>query len=157
VHINIVLRFSSFHVLFNCTIINIRLDNRWFCWNLKKNKCVMTVDGTDCRISQPWPFNRSYNRKWYSHKFHKAGVRYEIGVCIETGWICWYYGPIPCGTPDLSIFRMKLKSLLGENECVLADRGYRGDSQCFTPYDAESKETKEMIGNALARHKTVNC
>ncbi len=25
------------------------------------------------------------NRRWYSHKFKAAGVRYEVGVCIQTG------------------------------------------------------------------------
>jgi len=116
----------------------------------------MTVDGTDCRISQPWPYYQSNNRKWYSHKFHKAGVRYELGICIETGWICWYYGPIPAGTPDITIFRMKLKTLLEAWESVIGDKGYRGDEQCITYYDATTEEFEEMLGNCLARHETVN-
>ena len=54
------------------------------------------------------------------------------------------------------MFRMKLKSLLKPYESVMADKGYRGDLQCYTPYDAKTEEAEEMMGNVLARHETVN-
>ena len=45
------------------------------------NKFYISVDGTDCRIYEPEPFDT----KWYSHKFNGPGLRYEIGVCIVSG------------------------------------------------------------------------
>ena len=60
-------------------------------------RCKITVDGTDFRIQEPSPFDP----KWYSHKFRGPGLRYEIGVCIKTGWIVWVNGPFPAGAwPD---------------------------------------------------------
>ena len=47
--------------------------------------CRISVDGTDERICEPTPFGP----KWYSHKFHGPGLRYEIGIGIETGYIVW--------------------------------------------------------------------
>ena len=78
----------------------------------------MTVDGTDYSINEPQlrpgrPRPRSrkgkllpYNPKWYTKKYQGAGVRYEIGVCIQTGDIVWTNGPFPCGRwQDLKIFQ----------------------------------------------------
>ena len=36
----------------------------------------ITIDGTDCEINEPSPFDR----KWFSHKLRGAGLRYEIGI-----------------------------------------------------------------------------
>lgn len=53
----------------------------------------VTLDGTDCRIEEPRPFNK----KWFSHKFKAAGNRYEIGLSIVNGDIVWASGGFPCG------------------------------------------------------------
>jgi hypothetical protein len=57
--------------------------------NFLTNKCKISLDGTDCPIQEPQPFNKKY----FSHKFHGPGLKYKIGVCITTGWVCWYNGP----------------------------------------------------------------
>ena len=54
---------------------------------------LQTIDGTDFKVWEPHPFNPDY----FSHKYNHAGVRYEIGICIKTGWIVWINGPFPCG------------------------------------------------------------
>jgi hypothetical protein len=88
--------------------------------------CKMTVDGTDCKIWEPQPFNP----KWYSHKFKGSNVRYEIGLCIQTGWIVWLNGLFPCGAyPDLQIARSYLFHCLEIGEKVVADRGYRDSAE----------------------------
>jgi len=74
----------------------------------------ITVDGTDFWVPEPKPFNPDY----YSHKFNHAGLRYEIGICIVTGWIVWINGPFPCGPfpcgawPDMLFTMMKCTSLM---------------------------------------------
>lgn len=80
-------------------LFQVKWENRL---NADKGKtCKVTVDGTDCQIFEPRPFSK----QWYSHKFKKAGVRYEVAVCIQTGWIVWINGPYPCGAwPDIKIF-----------------------------------------------------
>ena len=67
---------------------------------------MLSVDGTDCPIEMT-------GKRWYGHKFKKPGVRYEVGVGIKTGDICWIKGPLPCGEyNDLMVFRLALKHCL---------------------------------------------
>ncbi len=55
--------------------------------------CWISVDGTDFRIREPTPFSP----KWFSYKFKGAGLRYEVGLLLETGDIVWVNGPFSCG------------------------------------------------------------
>ena len=113
----------------------------------------MSVDGTDCPIYEPSP----WNKKWYSHKFKSAGLRYEIGVGLQSGNICWVNGPFPAGSwPDLKIFKSKLVNRLGPNEKVEADRGYR-HHKCRMPGKFVSLSDKRAKSKARACHdETVN-
>jgi hypothetical protein len=112
----------------------------------------MTVDGTDCPICEPQPFSAH----WYSHKFKGAGLRYEVGVCIQTGDIVWVNGAYPCGSwPDLKIFRHRLKGMLGPNEMVEADKAYR-DEKCRLPGSYVSVADRQAHTRARARHEAVN-
>ena len=77
----------------------------------------MTIDGTDFRIREP----TNFDKKWYTPKFHGPGVRYEVGIAIQTGWIVWINGPYPCGTPaDLTIALDGIVHMFeGDERCVL--------------------------------------
>jgi hypothetical protein len=115
--------------------------------------CLMTLDGTDCRIYEPAPFNK----KWFSHKFKGPALRYEVGVCIQTGYIVWKNGPYPAGTwPDLKIARHKVLKKLRLNEKVLADGGYNDQrTYCETP-TGHNNSDQRMKQVARARHETIN-
>lgn len=52
----------------------------------------MSVDGVDCAINEPTPFNPGY----FSHKFRRAALRYEIGVTMD-GEAVLANGPLPPG------------------------------------------------------------
>ena len=81
----------------------------------------ITVDGTDFRIYEPFPFNPM----WFSHKFKGPGLRYEIGVSIKMARIVWVNGPFPCGShPDNVIAEEGLHDELEEGERYIADGGY---------------------------------
>jgi hypothetical protein len=108
-------------------------------------------------IQEPQPFSK----KWCSHKFLGAGLRYEIGLSIDRGDIVWVNGPFQCGKwPDISIFRFSLRSFLDENERVEADNGYVSEDPMFckapggisTAVDGRIEER----ANVRARHETVN-
>ena len=129
------------------------------CWENRfrgnsRKTCKVTVDGTDCRIYEPKPFNK----KWFSHKFWKAGLRYEVAVCIKTGDIVWTNGPFPCGRwPDIRIFRRNLIRMLGFGEMVEADLGYRGEPNYVrTPHNYLSRSDRRAKKKTRARHETVN-
>ena len=101
-------------------------------------------------------------KAWFSHKFGGPGVRYEVGVCILTGWIVWVLGPFPCGDwPDISIFRFALKNMLEPNERVEADDGYVGEDPLHVKAPAsmvhdQDEKRKIMRSRVRSRHETVN-
>ena len=114
--------------------------------------CLTTVDGVDFQIPEPKPFSKG----WYSHKFKGPGLRYEIVICITTGWIVAFNGPFKAGNwPDKRIFKSLLKTKLEPGEKVVADCGYKGDSSCVNP-DMGTNEQKAAMNAARARHETVN-
>ena len=86
--------------------------------------CKVSIDGTDFCIQQLKPFNKM----WYSHKFNRPGVQYEVAISIQGGDIVWVNGPFACGSwPDIKIFRQNLKHALLPGEKVEANLGYRGE------------------------------
>jgi DDE superfamily endonuclease len=115
--------------------------------------CLVTIDGTDCPINEPSPFSP----KWYSHKTNGPGLRYEVGVCIQTAHIVWVNGPYPCGAwSDYRISRDCLIWELCQGEKFLADGGYRdGGLYAVTPSGVNNAEER-MNQVARARHETVN-
>ncbi len=101
----------------------------------------VSLDGTDILIEEPQPFNK----KWFSHKFNKAGVRYEIGISIVGGDAVWASGGMPCGEwTDLKI-AMDLYVGFAGNEITLADKGYRRKEYFKQPYNRIGKKN---IGTA---------
>lgn len=115
--------------------------------------CKITLDGTDCPIDEPAPFHP----KWFSHKFRGPGVRYEVGLCIQTGWIVWVNGPFPCGSfPDLKIAREWIVFKLKKDEKILADGGYSDKNVFFDTPTGYRSPFQRMKKLARARHETVN-
>ncbi|KAG9414550.1 hypothetical protein AC1031_007957 [Aphanomyces cochlioides] len=111
----------------------------------------VSLDGTDFRINEPSEFDPTC----YSHKFHGPGLRYEIGLCIQTGRIVWAHGGVPCGTwPDLSLARSADCHAVNDGELTLADRGYADPRYFYTPtYYPETGSQQKQV---MVRHETVN-
>jgi hypothetical protein len=97
-----------------------------------------------------------------SYKFRRCGLRYEIGICILTGWICWLFGPLPAGDwPDVEIFRLCLKHMLEDKERVEADDGYVGEnpSHVKVPCSHVHGHDEKMLlvrTKVRRRHETAN-
>ncbi|KAL7523555.1 hypothetical protein ACHAWF_002737 [Thalassiosira exigua] len=112
------------------------------------NNCLLSVDGTDFLLAM------SYWSGFYSHKFKKCGLRYEVGLCILTGHICWWHGPFPCGKfNDDMIFNRALARDLEEGERVEVDMGYRNS---FPVTKCPPFVNDEMSARVRMRHETVN-
>ncbi len=114
----------------------------------------MSIDGTDFRIQEK-------GRKFYSFKFKKSALRYEVALCILTGDICWISGPYAPGIwNDLDIFRSSLATFLEPFERVEADDGYVGEApfkvKCPKSL-AIPKEQLAMMNRVRSRQETVNC
>ena len=80
-------------LLMSLTIVflQIKWENRFH--GNHGGSCLVTVDGTDFWIRELKPFTKDF----YSHKFVKAGLHYEVGVCIQTVLIVWINGPFVVG------------------------------------------------------------
>lgn len=113
----------------------------------------MSVDNTDFRIV-------GHGKQFYSFKFKKSALRYEVALCILTGDIVWINGPYEPGVwNDIAIFRDGIMHHLEDGERVEADDGYIGEAptyvkcpKCFT----NPRETLFMQQRVRNRQETVN-
>jgi hypothetical protein len=120
------------------------------------SQCKITVDSTDFRIMEPSPFDP----KWLSEKYNGPGVKYEVAVCIQSGWIVHTNGPYPCGQwHDLTVARDDLCYRLAdsdEDEMALADGGYSDGYSFFETPTGHNNADQRMKAVARARHETIN-
>jgi hypothetical protein len=111
----------------------------------------VTLDGTDCPIQEPQPFNE----KWYSHKLNGPGIRYELGLNIITADIVWVNGGYPCGEfSDLKLARQLYVDNVDECELTLADDTYK-DRRYFI-YPSRDNNTLREQKLLMSRHETLN-
>ena len=101
-----------------------------------------------------------YNKAFWSYKFKKSGLRYEVALCIKTGDICWWSGPYAPGVwNDGSIFKDGLVGYLEPGERVETDRGYQGSAPTHVkcPGNMTSDpNTAGMQQRFRSRQETVN-
>ena len=115
---------------------------------------MLSVDGTDFRLAM------GYSKPFWSYKFKKSGVRYEVGLCIRTGDICWWNGPYEPGIwNDEMIFKDALVSMLEYGERCETDGGYRGSAPEFVkcPKGVWGESGKWVMQQRVrSRQETVN-
>jgi hypothetical protein len=112
----------------------------------------VTIDGTDCRIQEPVP----YNSIWWSHKFNGPALKYELAVCIKTRDIVWLGGPWPAAVHDREVFDEALSDMLIPGEMVEADSGYNGRKKIATPGMGRSHRIRKVKSQARCRQENVN-
>jgi hypothetical protein len=122
------------------------------------NIFILSVDGTHCRIKEP---KKTPSGQWYSHKLNKPGVSYEIALDLKKSQISWTNGPFPAAKHDISIYKQEnsgLKWQIPDGKKVIADRGYRGETnkELCTPNIFDDDKTKLFKRRARARHESVN-
>jgi hypothetical protein len=120
---------------------------------------IITVDGTHCWVKEPSHPEWSQDREYYSHKFNKAGVNYELGIAISTSRLVWMNGPFKAGKSDNKIFRdFGLKDLLERiGKKAIGDKGYNGHRNVCSTFNAhDSRNVKKFKSRALKRHENFN-
>ena len=112
------------------------------------------MDGTDFRLAM------KYRKEFWSFKFKESGLRYEVGINIATGDICWWHGPFVCGKyNDLTIFQNALQLHLEDGERVEADMGYKGAAPFYVKCPGgvwSDPNTEELQKRVRSRHETCN-
>jgi hypothetical protein len=126
------------------------------------NIAKMTIDGTDFKVLERRDENQQFDKTMFSVKHKAAGLKYEVGVCIRTGYIVWINSPFKGGRGDLTIFKNGLQGLLEPGEKVHADRGYRfAQDHCFLPHDPRKRTINSYVRaiheGINRRFKTWNC
>lgn len=120
---------------------------------------VMTVDGTHCWIEEPEHPTWSRDTSYFSHKYNKAGMGYELGIHLWKPQLIWMNGPHKAGKNDAWV--LKNKGLLTKLQLIgkkaIGDLGYRGYQECISvpnPYD--SRRVQLFKSRACLRHETFN-
>jgi hypothetical protein len=124
-------------------------------------KLVMTVDCVDCMIREPKHPTYNQDSSFSSHKFKKAGLRYELAISVHTSDLIWVNGPYKCGSDaDITIFRSgglkdKMEQLPGK-KCI-ADRGYEAEPNLISiPNSLDEDYVHEFKSRARCRHENFN-
>jgi hypothetical protein len=116
---------------------------------------IITVDGTHCWIQEPQHPTWSQDSPYFSHKYGKAGLSYELGISISESKLVWMNGPFMVGKNDLQIFMKALKQKLRTaGKLSIGDGGYAGHPyQCSTPNNHNSSSLKKFKLRSLKRHE----
>jgi hypothetical protein len=110
-------------------------------------KFLMTIDGTHCRINEPRVVP---SKKWYSFKFAKPGLSYEVGLDVYSSKIVWINGPFEASKPDIEIFKNALHDKIPDGRKVLGDKGYVGFPEKISTYN-EFDTPSLMVFKARAK------
>lgn len=125
------------------------------------------LDGTLCPIERP--STEPSQKNAYSGKHKQHGIKYEVGIDPNNGFIVWVGGPTVGSMHDMRL--MKLAGILQHldpGELVLADMGYIGHDQFITPFkkpttlfedllNAMISNQRWIVEHVLARFKVFKC
>jgi hypothetical protein len=93
---------------------------------------------------------------YYSGKAKQHTIKYEIGVHPDTGFLVWVGGPVAGAVHDMTLARKSgVLDLLGENEFILADKGYVGHFCIITPFKGELTEAEKAINHFLGSRRWI--
>ena len=122
--------------------------------------CALTnVDGAHFQIQR-----QPGGKLWFSWKFRKPGLNYEVATNVQTGLIVWMGGPYCASTANIAMFRVDLMHWLEPGEQVIANDGYGyvGVTQrerttiAWPNMPGDSNKSRRMKSYAQLRHETVN-
>ena len=112
---------------------------------------MISIDGIDCLCSEPYPFSTDI----FSKKFN-GGIKYEVGICIKTGFIVWINGPFPACNSEATIFQNDLATRIEDWEFVEADTGLQGCNKARIQHQGISTVERKDKSILRGRHENVN-
>lgn len=113
---------------------------------------LYSVDGVHCRINELVHPTLARNDKLYSHKFHQAGLAYELALSIQDHGLVWMRGPFVASKHDATIFRQELKQKTPLGKKGIGDQGYRGEKGILcTPNPMDNPALRKLKFPAYLR------
>lgn len=131
----------------------------WPADNFGDDIWAISVDGTHCWMEEPQHKEWSQDPSYYSHKYNKAGMNYEIGISLSECRVVWLNGPFKAGANDVKIFaRYGLKQKLQQTyKKAIGDKGYVGHPEEVSTYNIhDNRSVNNFKSRALKRHETFN-
>lgn len=118
---------------------------------------IVSVDGVHCEIYEPTKGSWSKNPKYYSHKFKKAGLAYEVALSVFHNRCVHINGPFPASTHDMTIFRGGLRNKIPVGSRAIVDNGYKGkDTKTSKPNPLDSKQVRRFKSRVRSRQECFN-
>lgn len=126
---------------------------------------VISVDGTDCAIWEPKHSKLPQDKKFYSKKKNRAGVKYLVAISIYDAQCVFIDGPFPAGSfNNIKAFRNKLKSMIRPGKKVVVDGGFPPNRKSEKELNMlvlprqgyGGKEVRNFKGRVRSRHETFN-
>lgn len=120
-------------------------------------KLPYTVDGVDFRIKEKSNEKVNVDRKYFSVKFNKAGLKYQIVLSIVEPKCVSYTGPKRCSIHDTTVWKESgVAEKTGPEKLGIADKGYSGQAKLSAKNPRDPKPLRQFKSRALARHETFN-
>ena len=97
--------------------------------------------------------------KWFSKKFNKAGLTYEVAIAIFHNQVVWINGPFPAGHNDWKVFTLPdgLRRLIPVGKLAIGDNGYKYDALKISTYNQfDSDEVFQFKSRVKARQESFN-
>ena len=126
---------------------------------------IMSVDGTDCAIWEPKHGQLPQDKKFFSKKKNRAGVKYIVAISIYGAQCVFIDGPFPAGSfNDIAAFRSKLKSVIRAGKKVVVDGGFPPNPKserelkmlALPRQGYGGKEFRNFKSRVRCRHETFN-
>jgi len=119
---------------------------------------ILLVDGVHCHLDEPKHPMMSKNPAFYSHKFNKASLTYELGISIFEMRLVWVNGPFPASRSDIKIFRENgLKNMIPPGKRIVGDNGYIGEPGIIsTPNSHDPEQLRIFKRRVWSRHESFN-
>ena len=131
----------------------------WPADNFGSDLWVISVDGVHFWIEEPQHPEWSQDREYYSHKYNKAGLCYELGISLSESKLVWMNGKFKAGRSDNSIFQKEglMQKLVSIGKRAIGDGNYVGNPKVIsTPNNHDSTPVKLFKSRALKRHEKFN-
>ena len=122
---------------------------------------VISVDTTHVESNEPNHLILSFDKDYYSHKYGRSGLSFELGIAIAQQQVVWMNGPIKPGVyNDIKAFTELglMSKLKATGKRAIGDSAYVGypDQVSTKNLHLDNRAVAGFKRRALSRHEAFN-